>query len=806
MVSPPDKGGMSARRFGFSILTLFGGLLACLLCLTPSVQAADDCPNAEIRAQQGASHLLDCRAYELVSPVDTGSQAVNAVAISPDNERAFLSSGGAFAGSPSQDGIFNNYLSTRALDGWTTSAQNLSATTYFGSGERVRISNDGRRSLLRAWTWEQQRAGQMQFLVRDEQGNLSAASPVITRQTASDSTGQFVDYLGGADDLSTIVFETSGASPVLPGEPVVVGNSNIYEAFGTGSVVDSVRRVDVGEAGEPIRPACPRRVGSGRSKFNAVSGNGGRIFFSARSQSASSGCSAANRGPMLVYARTDGTSTTQISKSQCTRVADPAATPPVVGCAPTPTSPPEQRDAADAVFEGASRDGQSAFFTSNRQLANSDTDATIDLYEYRFAPPVGEPTLTQVSAAGLSSPTPGNGARVVSAVRISEDGRRVYFVAGGLLTTQPNAMGKTPTDGASNLYAFERTASDPDGRVRFVATLAPSDQLLWQVDNSRMAHAVGTDARQLVFASDAQLTDDDADSATDIYRFDAVSGQIERISRAASGFGSNGNGEQAAQISFFDGSALLPVSPLSADGRRIVFGTKEALHPDDVDDASSYDLYEWADGEVALVTSGADSRDGFATYLISPDGSTILFKTSSRLVSEDVDDARSIYAARMGGGFLRNEPEPEVVCGADACQGPLTARPVLPDIGSVSFSGDGNVPLLPDRVNASVGVSKLKAVSGSAAKLKVRVPAAGRISVAGSSIRRTNTSASKAGTYSVKITLSSKAKKKLRKKEKLKVNARVSYRAKDGRSASKTISITFKQSKAKRAKAKKGGR
>jgi hypothetical protein len=58
----------------------------------------------------------------------------------------------------------------------------------------------------------------------------------------------------------------------------------------------------------------------------------------------------------------------------------------------------------------------------------------------------------------------------------------------------------------------------------------------------------------------------------------------------------------------------------------------------------------------------------------------------------------------------------------------------------------------------------------------------------------------------VKIALSSRAKQKLKKRKTLRVDARISYRAKSGQLATKTVSITFKQPKAKRAKGEKGGR
>lgn len=130
----------------------------------------------------------------------------------------------------------------------------------------------------------------------------------------------------------------------------------------------------------------------------------------------------------------------------------------------------------------------------------------------------------------------------------------------------------------------------------------------------------------------------------------------------------------------------------------------------------------------------------------------------------------------------------------------MTPSPVPPVAGSVSFVADGNVRSVPG--GPSVGVSGTKAVIGPAATLKVRVPGAGRISVTGSGLEPAGTSVSKAGTYGVPATLSPAAKKSLRQKKTLKVTARVSYRAEGGPTASKTVSITFRQPNAKRAEAR----
>jgi hypothetical protein len=95
-------------------------------------------------------------------------------------------------------------------------------------------------------------------------------------------------------------------------------------------------------------------------------------------------------------------------------------------------------------------------------------------------------------------------------------------------------------------------------------------------------------------------------------------------------------------------------------------------------------------------------------------------------------------------------------------------------------------------------VKKVKSARGRIAKLKVRVSGAGRISVSGSSVRATKRSVAKAGTYGVTVKPNARAQKRLAKKKSLKVRARVSYKAKGGRSVSKTVTVTFK-AKAKAA-------
>ncbi len=243
-----------------------------------------------------------------------------------------------------------------------------------------------------------------------------------------------------------------------------------------------------------------------------------------------------------------------------------------------------------------------------------------------------------------------------------------------------------------------------------------------------------------------------------------------------------------------------PTRMMSDDGATIAFSTTEPLSPWDANQQP--DVYMWrADtGQLTMLTDGiasavssfnASSVTGYAG--MSASGDSIFFTSYRPLLKEHTSGQVATFVVRRNGGFRRAAERSR--CSGDGCQGPASPSPVLPAIGPNTFGGDGNVLPTPGPVEASVGVSKSKGVSGSIAKLRVRVPDGGRISVTGSSIRRTGRSAAKAGTYTVKIALSSKARRSLKKKTKLTVSARVSYRAKGGQAASKIIKVTFKQPK-----------
>jgi hypothetical protein len=784
-----------SRRRSLAALPLF---LAVLATTPATAAAADGCPNAEFRAQQGSQHLTECRAYERVTDVEKFGSAATPNALSLDGSRVLLVGGGGWADTDGQDGLFNFFLSDREADRWTVTSQNLSRAAFMAPGRSLDGLPDLSRSLVLATTYDQLLAGSTQFYFKGADGSLRPASPVITRQAGGDQVSDWVAYGGAADDLSSYVFSVAANFPLLPGQATGLSGSSIYEVRDADTDTPTLRRVDLDTAGEEIGFACGRSVGGNGSTRNAVSGDGSTIFFSGNGAATSpTGCSAANRGPMAIYARVGGTTTVEISKSECDREA------PLPACAPPATSG-AARTAADSIYRGASDDGEVVWFITNRQLADSDTDETLDLYEYRATPGVGEPHLTQISAGDGTAGPIGSGATVLNTVRVAHDGRRAYFVAQGALTAGVNAAGQQATVGQPNLYLWERTAEHPEGRLRFVATLPGADSSLWaNSDLSRPAVLPDREGRYLVFTSTAALTADDLDAARDAYRYDAQSGNIVRVSTGRDGYGDDGNAPTLG-VSIRPEDNSLPgnrkVAGVTPDGSRILFFTSESLQAGD--EPGTPDVYQWHDGEVSLVSSGRDASTQAFHFAISPDGATILFSGALPLVGDDTDTTVDLYAARTAGGFAPRSSVVPPPCVGDGCQPRGGPAPDLGGSGSRDYAGPGNVtdgsrsafrPVKPK-------VRSPKAVRGSLkATLRVRVNGKGRVRASGVGLRRVSRSVRKAGTYKVVVVLSKKARATLRRKGRVSVVARVAYRPPGAKALTSKVRLTFER-------AKKGGR
>lgn len=136
-----------------------------------------------------------------------------------------------------------------------------------------------------------------------------------------------------------------------------------------------------------------------------------------------------------------------------------------------------------------------------------------------------------------------------------------------------------------------------------------------------------------MFATYAQIVAGDTDDVRDVYRYDAQTDTLVRVSTGEGGFDPNGNcgllGARIAPGNHGRGqSGGAPVNSqyemgnraVSEDGSRILFTSTEPLSP-----AASNGLtnaYEWHEGSVSLVNSGS-GMEPVEDVVIAPAGNDV---------------------------------------------------------------------------------------------------------------------------------------------------------------------------------------
>jgi DNA-binding beta-propeller fold protein YncE len=349
-----------------------------------------------------------------------------------------------------------------------------------------------------------------------------------------------------------------------------------------------------------------------------------------------------------------------------------------------------------AQFWSASADGTRVLFTM--------TDG--DLYEYSVTK--NKATLIAEGAIGVMG--------------ASEDASRVYFASN-------KALAGTASAGQPNLYYYEAGG----GALKFVATLTQSDvgeSELAAVSPEPISRAsrVSSDGLHATFMSSSnalgvltagydnvdQLTGEDDE---EVYRYDASTGSLACIS--CNPTGARPVGRNIIEVGRRDAAALIPTwdsdlygsRVMSDDGTRVFFDSFEPLVPRDTN--GKEDVYEWeaaasraacealgaelyvvaSGGCLSLISSGTDTQDSEFVDA-SPSGGDVFFTTGASLVPQDPGQI-DIYDARVDGGFAA--PATPTACEGESCQNPPVPVPVLTP-GSFSFSGAGNLatPLVPE--------------------------------------------------------------------------------------------------------------
>ena len=722
-------------------------------CFTPNVAAA----------------LPEGRVAEMVSPLYKGGYGTRGgvVAMAPDGERVAFMSIGAFAGAPSH-AAYSGYLSRRGGSGWLTVSllPPASIAPLLTLGAPIDFSEDLVSSLSLTILSPYGDGGgeggasqagiQAEFLLHSSDasdvpsGFSVACGPLETLQKQHFNPG----YLGASGDLSHIVFRTDKENPLLEaankgGE----GGNELYDLMdSSGAGASCLRLVAVNDAGEEIDPYCPVLLGNEGSgigsEFNAVAAGGREIFFTTnvvRTSAHGGECDLTRpsethpNNPALVFARMDGQNTLLVSA-------------PVSGLC-VESAPCHSASPARAEFQGANEQGTRVFFTTVQPLVSGDVDGGTDLYMAVIGCPGGEGEACEPAARRVTGMVQvshdGNvneAADVQGVVAISPDGSRVYFVARGVLSEGSNVEGVAPVAGADNLYVYDTTSGGPpvfvadlcsgprlsgvvrDGRC--ATTLGggegENDSLLWIRPESAKAQTAGA-GRFLLFSSYGRLLANDTDTTADVYRYDAVTGRLDRVSGGEGGYDANGNDSMfnaelpllVEDPSGSSGAAVyrqheMSSRAISEDGTRVLFTSASRLSPRALDGLAN--VYEWhkeegsSEGVVSMVSTGSSGLPE-EEAVISPSGRDVFFQTSSGLVAQDLDGATDIYDMRLGGGFPE-PPAPRQPCSSDACQGPLSSpAPLLIPGGSASQPAGENLPVPKPKARAKAKKAKHKSKS-----------------------------------------------------------------------------------------------
>ncbi len=716
-----------------------------------------------IYSTSGTTGLPDGRAYEMVTPPAKNGGAVGDVFlglypdVSESGSRVVMSSIQCFGDStscPADEGTVGTpYEFTRGGGGWSATALAPSAT-QFAVNNGFTSSADASSELFSMPTPP---VGEDDWYARRADGSFQDIGPMTPPSAGILGQPLAEAPVRGTSDLSHLVYDSAPYWPFDQANGNEQFNS-LYEYVGVSNTAPVLVGVSGGAGSTDLISKCGTGLGSAvrDEMYGALSGDGRTVFFTAVQCASGSGVNAGVEVPVReVFARIDESRTVAISQRSPLECTAPS------GCLGSP--------AGAAWFVGASEDGSRAFFLDTQQLTDNASEDNhsgdtayaagcehtagvngCNLYEYDFSAPAGR-NLVAVSAGDSS----GGGPRVQGVLAMSPDGSHVYFVAQGVLSAAGNDRGQTARVGADNLYLFERDAGHPEGQVSFITTLPAVDAVetpsQWTL--GYFPANVTPDGRFLVFTSHGALTADDSNTTdgSQVFRYDAVTGRLVRVSVGEGGFNDNGNagvGNAAIVLDLSKGLGYPRSDPtMSHDGSYVFFESPVALTPGALDDvpvggvepesptgaepAYAYNLYEWHEGHVSLLSDGRDTSATHAAYcrshqssvcLLGSDatGSNVFFTTSDPLVAADTDTGLDVYDARV---CTTSDPcvapgvAPVVACQGEACHGTPGPAPGVVGAATSTFSGPGNLaPPASASRRLSAKKAPLKCAKGKRAK------------------------------------------------------------------------------------------
>ena len=690
----------------------------------PSGGTSQGCPNEQLRAEQPFGQTLpDCRAYEMVSPVQSdGQDATDAkVQTGPraavSGEAIAYTSRGSFGASTGAN-LENELISRREANGWGT--QDVTPLFHPNATEAVSAYpamvftpdlSEGLASTSASLTEEQPTPPiGVHYLYRV--GFAAAENRYV---------GETYYPMGASTDLSRVVFgetgevsewqDVDGSSRTFP---VGVSNNVLREA-------NEPLSASVGDAAQSIANG----VGRVKDLWQAVSGNGSRVYFTSPAFDEASG-GAARPGTRQLFVRVN------------------------VGQLQSPLGGPEA-NGTGTLTAGSTEVASlvaAAGYNSNSggEVGAGASELTLAPFVGQFR--VGQPlsgstfeagtTITKVSVAGNGEVTIGLSNQTVETLsggaEVSSVGP-VPFVVGEKVSGNGVAPGTTVagTSGGSLTLSQPAAASGTDVELNAGGEcLVPKDACTINVSESqRYLHpnpagpqsarywGASADGSKVFFTSTAELTEDAYTGAhgegANLYEYDLQTGGLTDLT----GEQTDNTGEGAAvqgvvQISEAGGYVYFVAKGAlkGAGGATLHYGNGEAP----VEEAEKYNLYVVHEGSapafiatLAAVDQGdwlggtSDPADEAGpeknSAVVSPGGAYLAFMSERSLTGYD---NRQATAGDCETDLENNEHESgacrevflyDAATGRTACAScdPSGARPVGPAGFStepfVSFAG-----------------------------------------------------------------------------------------------------------------------
>jgi hypothetical protein len=710
------------------------------------------CANEQLRSEDAASTLPDCRSYERVSPADNSTvygpvppvnshegfrngwyptqSATDGEAVSYVGEPASAGEGGGTGNSGPGEG--DEELAKRSASGWE--AQDIEPLgsrpeTFFEA-----FSSDLSRGIL--VTLDNVSGGGKERLSSAVETNCavlysrsSESGAYTPLYTSESSTCHQPTYIGSSADGAQSVFESSAKKSSEAQAAEGKGHENIYDSAG-----GQLHLVNVLPNGKTTADASVGRMASEEeskyAQFNgelvngqgihtpsidtsgAVSSDGSRIFWS-------------DLATDKLYVRENPSQqASAISAGKCSE-AELACT--------------VQVSAGAAEYQTATPDGRFAYYSEAGQL-------------WRFD-----------SESGAREALTSAGAEVQGVIGVNqsgEDGAYLYLIAAGKLAPEAQAR-KCETAGESE--AEEREESEGlvpggwgcnlyvihEGQTKLVAVLAASDDEFggngksegdWRATLGLRSAELTPDGQSLSFLSSRRLTsyrnvvaggavcevsysNHTLSACPEVYVYDAATASVACASCNPTGAAplanelATINGEPSSYLPGDFGSITHMRRWISADGDRIFFDTIQPLLASDTNGLQ--DVYEWERAGSGSCSAGSSFDGGGCLYLLSggtgdrgsyltdsdETGNNVFFVTRTPLLPGESSGAPALFDTRVDGGFpaaaSSNVPPPSCES-AEACKPPPGEPPVNSFPASAAFSGAGNLVSPPEAIKPPV--------------------------------------------------------------------------------------------------------